>query len=175
MNLLVKEKEKRSCEWTGDGWGWKHNWSCWELDGKGEYWKRWLERGEHFIFGQKNLYKEFSQESTWMTPTNTPRNSACVSETDHFMWSGKTSSGRIGKLTIHIIFVLPDYGMCWGSSDSEIVEVTNQLLVKPETYAMRVSWPLILPGVLGPRESLALKPRIEPNMVGEKIIFLTSR
>lgn len=37
-------KREENFEWTGGSWGWEHNWSGWGLDGKGEYWKRLLEK-----------------------------------------------------------------------------------------------------------------------------------
>lgn len=48
-------------------------------------------------------------------------------------------------------FLCPSYRLCWGKGSTKTVGVANQRLLQPQIHARRVSLPLTLPGVPGPR------------------------
>lgn len=83
--------------------------------------------------------------------------------------NSKTFSGGIMKTTqrqkLQPVFC-PAYKMCSYKSSREIIEVTNQWLVHLETYTMRSSSPLTLPGGLGTRDRITQKPEIDQSGPG---------
>ena len=108
--------------------------------------------GAHFGSDKiETWYKGNSQESSRMTPANTPRNNRYVSWTGHLLWSGKASSGQIRTPTKpHNVRpkVCPAYGVSWGKDGVEAVGVANRWLVQPEIHATRYCAILIDCGLL---------------------------
>jgi hypothetical protein len=64
--------------------------------------------------------------------------------------------------------VYPACKMGWGNGGTKLAGMVNQILVQLEAHVMRGSPTLTLPGWPGTRDRAAQRPRIEPNMTGQK-------
>lgn len=168
ISLGMGKEEASYVDWGQVG---MRTWEIkWEKDGGGEYGKKWLKRGA-FLGGLETWCKGNSWESCRMTPAKTPSHRAYLVWTGHLWWLGKSSSGGTGtSIQPHNIrpAVCPVYRMFWVRMAQRLwggIQWLFQTLI----YASRVSPPLTLPGVPGPRAWMAQRPRIDLNMTGEKI------